>query len=81
MKGCSACYIQIPVIKQMTLIVVKIPVYVVLLSLLGCGVRGPLFLPNPPPAPPAPTQPEPKGTLYPPKESGLSTPTNTSSPK
>jgi predicted small lipoprotein YifL len=38
-----------------------------LISLVGCGVRGPLFLPNIPPVPPAPTEPEPKGKLYPPQ--------------
>ncbi|WP_162784554.1 LPS translocon maturation chaperone LptM [Polynucleobacter necessarius] len=37
-----------------------------LISLVGCGVRGPLYLPNVPPIPPAPTEPEPKGKLYPP---------------
>lgn len=36
-----------------------------LISLVGCGVRGPLYLPNVPPVPPAPTEPEPKGKLYP----------------
>ncbi len=38
------------------------------ISLGACGVRGPLFIPNPPPVPPAPTQAEPKGNLYPPKD-------------
>jgi len=33
---------------------------------VGCGVRGPLFIPNVPPAPTAPSEPEPKGKLYPP---------------
>jgi len=37
-----------------------------LISLVGCGVRGPLFIPNVPPAPTAPSEPEPKGKLYPP---------------
>jgi predicted small lipoprotein YifL len=69
------------VINQMISIVVKIPVCVALMSLVGCGVRGPLFLPNVPPVPPAPTQAEPKGPLYPPKESGSSTPINTSPTK
>ncbi|MBU3553264.1 MULTISPECIES: lipoprotein [Polynucleobacter] len=36
-----------------------------LISLVGCGVRGPLYMPNVPPAPTAPTEPETKGTLYP----------------
>ena len=36
-----------------------------LISLVGCGVRGPLVLPIIPPVPPAPTAPEPKGILYP----------------
>ena len=40
-----------------------------LISLVGCGVRGPLYLPNIPPAPTAPTEPEPKGKLYPPPAS------------
>jgi predicted small lipoprotein YifL len=44
-----------------------------LIALVGCGVRGPLFMPNPPNAPPAPTEQEPKGKLYPPQ-----TPANTS---
>jgi len=39
------------------------------IALVGCGVRGPLFMPNPPSAPPAPTEPEPKGKLYPPQTS------------
>ncbi|WP_251367243.1 lipoprotein [Polynucleobacter sp. JS-JIR-II-50] len=38
-----------------------------LISLVGCGVRGPLFMPNVPPVPTAPTEPEPKGKLYPPQ--------------
>ncbi|WP_251370016.1 lipoprotein [Polynucleobacter sp. JS-JIR-5-A7] len=37
-----------------------------LISLVGCGVRGPLFIPNVPPAPTAPSEHEPKGKLYPP---------------
>lgn len=37
------------------------------ISLVGCGVRGPLYLPTVPPVPNPPTQAEPKGTLYPPK--------------
>ncbi len=57
---------------MMISIVVKIPLCALLMSLVGCGIRGPLFLPNVPPVPPTPTQPEPKGTLYPPKESGSS---------
>ena len=44
-----------------------------LIALVGCGVRGPLFMPNPPNAPSAPTEQEPKGKLYPPQ-----TPANTS---
>jgi len=43
-----------------------------LIALAGCGVRGPLYIPNVPPAPPPPTEPEPKGKLYPPQ-----VPTNT----
>ncbi|QWE00556.1 lipoprotein [Polynucleobacter sp. JS-Mosq-20-D10] len=38
-----------------------------LISLVGCGVRGPLYLPNVPPAPSPPAEPEPKGKLYPPQ--------------
>jgi predicted small lipoprotein YifL len=38
-----------------------------LIALVGCGVRGPLFMPNPPSAPSAPTEQEPKGKLYPPQ--------------
>jgi predicted small lipoprotein YifL len=66
---CSACYIQIPFAKLMMIsIVVRIPILVLFISLGACGVRGPLFIPNPPPVPPAPTQAEPKGSLYPPKD-------------
>ncbi|QWD65186.1 lipoprotein [Polynucleobacter sp. MWH-UH2A] len=39
----------------------------ILIPLIGCGVRGPLYMPNVPPAPTAPTEPEPKGKLYPPQ--------------
>ncbi|QWD62131.1 lipoprotein [Polynucleobacter sp. MWH-UH25E] len=39
----------------------------ILISLVGCGVRGPLYMANVPPAPTAPTEPEPKGKLYPPQ--------------
>lgn len=53
---------------MMISIVVRIPVLALFLSLIGCGVRGPLFIPNVPPVPPAPSQAEPKGTLYPPKD-------------
>ncbi len=38
-----------------------------LIALVGCGVRGPLYMPNVPNAPPAPTEPEPQGKLYPPQ--------------
>jgi len=48
-----------------------------LIALVGCGVRGPLFLPNPPNAPAAPIEPEPKGKLYPPQAPPS---TNNSSP-
>lgn len=40
-----------------------------LIALVGCGVRGPLYLPNVPPIPQAPAEPEPKGKLYPPPAS------------
>jgi len=53
---------------MMISIVVRIPILVLFISLGACGVRGPLFIPNPPPVPPAPTQAEPKGNLYPPKD-------------
>jgi len=46
-----------------------------LIALVGCGVRGPLFLPNVPNVPPAPTEPEPQGKLYPPP-----TPASSSNP-
>jgi len=46
-----------------------------LIALVGCGVRGPLFLPNVPNVPPAPAEPEPQGKLYPPP-----IPTSTSNP-
>lgn len=46
-----------------------------LIGLFGCGVRGPLYMPNVPPAPTAPTEPEPQGKLYPPQ-----TPANISNP-
>ncbi len=39
----------------------------VLIALAGCGVRGPLYLPNVPVAPLPPSDPEPKGKLYPPQ--------------
>ncbi|WP_223146601.1 LPS translocon maturation chaperone LptM [Polynucleobacter finlandensis] len=45
-----------------------------LISLVGCGVRGPLYLPNPLPAPTAPSEPEPKGKLYPPQSTSVTTP-------
>ncbi|QWE10664.1 lipoprotein [Polynucleobacter sp. es-EL-1] len=45
-----------------------------LISLVGCGVRGPLYLPNVPPAPPPPTEPEPKGKLYPPQSPATTNP-------
>ncbi|WP_353506534.1 lipoprotein [Polynucleobacter sp. TUM22923] len=38
-----------------------------LISLAGCGVRGPLYLPNVPTAPAPPSESEPKGKLYPPQ--------------
>ncbi|PJI80143.1 LPS translocon maturation chaperone LptM [Polynucleobacter brandtiae] len=38
-----------------------------LISLAGCGVRGPLYLPNVPAAPTPPPESEPKGKLYPPQ--------------
>ncbi|QWD91808.1 hypothetical protein FD973_00475 [Polynucleobacter sp. MWH-Braz-FAM2G] len=49
------------------------------MSLVGCGVRGPLYMPNVPPVPPAPTEPEPKGKLYPPQTP--TSPNNSSSTK
>ena len=38
----------------------------VIISLIGCGVRGALYLPSVPNIPPVPAQAEPKGKLYPP---------------
>lgn len=35
------------------------------ITLSGCGVRGPLYLPKPPAPPQKPTQEEPKGILWP----------------
>lgn len=35
------------------------------ITLSGCGVRGPLYLPKPPEPPQKPTQDEPKGILWP----------------
>ncbi|WP_370634749.1 lipoprotein [Polynucleobacter sp. IMCC 30228] len=37
----------------------------IIISLIGCGVRGPLYLPSVPNIPPIPAQVEPKGKLYP----------------
>ncbi|WP_223146542.1 lipoprotein [Polynucleobacter sp. es-MAR-4] len=48
-----------------------------LISLVGCGVRGPLYLPNVPPAPSPPSEPEPKGKLYPPQSPATTNPTPT----
>ena len=45
-----------------------------LISLVGCGVRGPLYLPNVPAAPSPPAEPEPKGKLYPPKSPATTNP-------
>lgn len=53
---------------MMISIVVRIPILVLFISLTACGVRGPLFLPTVPPVPPAPSQLEPKGGLYPQKD-------------
>ena len=47
-----------------------------LISLVGCGVRGPLYLPNVPPAPTPPTEAEPKGKLYPPQSPAATNPTS-----
>ena len=41
---------------------------VTLISLAGCGARGGLYLPVVPTVPPAPLEPEPQGTLYPPQK-------------
>ncbi|WP_223146567.1 lipoprotein [Polynucleobacter sp. Latsch14-2] len=48
----------------------------ILISLVGCGVRGALYLPSTPPAPVAPSEPEPKGKLYPPLGSSETTPSS-----
>ncbi|WP_420875848.1 LPS translocon maturation chaperone LptM [Polynucleobacter sphagniphilus] len=50
--------------------------FICLISLVGCGVRGPLYLPNVPPAPVPPSEPEPQGKLYPPQNPA----SNTTSP-
>jgi predicted small lipoprotein YifL len=47
-----------------------------LISLAGCGVRGPLYLPNVPPAPKPPAEPEPQGKLYPPPSAPSVNPSN-----
>ncbi|WP_173959401.1 LPS translocon maturation chaperone LptM [Polynucleobacter arcticus] len=47
-----------------------------LISLVGCGVRGPLYLPNVPPAPIPPAESEPKGKLYPPQSPAATNPTS-----
>ncbi len=36
-----------------------------IMSLIGCGIRGPLYLPSVPNIPSIPAQVEPKGKLYP----------------
>ncbi|MBP7943146.1 MAG: lipoprotein [Polynucleobacter sp.] len=48
-----------------------------LISLVGCGVRGPLYLPNVPAAPSPPSEPEPKGKLYPPPSPATTNPIST----
>ncbi|WP_162785916.1 LPS translocon maturation chaperone LptM [Polynucleobacter necessarius] len=48
-----------------------------LISLVGCGVRGPLYLPNVPPTPSPPSEPEPKGKLYPPQSPAATNPIST----
>ncbi|WP_363925355.1 lipoprotein [Polynucleobacter sp. GWA2_45_21] len=47
-----------------------------LISLVGCGVRGPLYLPNVPPAPSPPSEQEPKGKLYPPQSPAATNPSS-----
>jgi len=47
-----------------------------LISLVGCGVRGALYLPSAPPAPIAPSEPEPQGKLYPPPGPSETTPSS-----
>ena len=49
-----------------------------LIALVGCGVRGQLYLPNVPAVPAPPSEPEPKGKLYPPQSPAT---TNSSSAK
>ena len=50
-----------------------------LITLSGCGVRGPLYYPQIPPTPQAPTQPEPKGQQWPVPEKAASNPTPSAS--
>lgn len=47
-----------------------------LITLSGCGVKGPLYFPQIPPAPQQPTAPEPKGQQWPTPTS----PSNTTPP-
>ncbi len=48
---------------------------ILFLSLTACGVRGPLYLPPPPPVPEKPKKIEPLGVQYPsPPESSVTTP-------
>jgi len=49
----------------MIAILIRTLLITLLMSLVGCGVRGPLYLPNVPPAPIPPSEPEPPGILYP----------------
>ncbi|WP_371818425.1 lipoprotein [Polynucleobacter sp. MWH-P3-07-1] len=50
----------------MIAILIRTLLITLLMSLVGCGVRGPLYLPNVPPEPIPPSAPEPQGILYPP---------------
>jgi predicted small lipoprotein YifL len=75
-----ACYIQSFVLETFMIATLNKALYLsLLISLAGCGVRGPLYMTNVPPVPSAPTEPEPKGKLYPPQTPA--SPSNSSSAK
>ncbi len=53
-----------------------------LITLSGCGVKGPLYFPKVPPAPQQPAEPEPKGQQWPtPSSPANASPTTNSSTK
>ena len=78
-KGVCVLYSIIRLETFMIAILYRALGIAILIPLIGCGVRGPLYLPNIPPAPTAPTESEPKGKLYPPQTSTAPASNNTSS--